>query len=232
MRDTFLRIIRTEGVIGLYRGAVPPLCGSGFFRSIQFAAFEAVYTALGSVPATHSEIPFTGGLQPRVVFSGMVASTARAIIETPLEYCKVRGQTGQTWQFRQLYTGFGVTWCRTTCLMTTYFILIDSGRRHFPQQFSQPVLGPFLASGLAATTAWWLVWPLEVVKSQVQSGYGDKNLTVLQRMRLIVRERGGWMGLYRGITPGTIRSFLSNGTSMVVMQWGHREVSRRGWRDL
>ena len=47
--------------------------------------------------------------------------------------------------------GFGVTWARTMGLMTTYFILVDSGRRHFPEQFKRPLLGPFLASGIAAT---------------------------------------------------------------------------------
>ena len=36
-----------------------------------------------------TEIPFSGGLQTRVILGGIVASTARAIIETPLEYAKV-----------------------------------------------------------------------------------------------------------------------------------------------
>ena len=47
--------------------------------------------------------------------------------------------------------GFGVTWCRTMGLMCTYFVLLDSGRRHFPDLFRKPILGPFLSSGLAAT---------------------------------------------------------------------------------
>ncbi len=50
--------------------------------------FEACYTAL-DVPAWRAEIPFSGGLQYRVVLGGIVASSARAVIETPLEYAKV-----------------------------------------------------------------------------------------------------------------------------------------------
>ncbi len=57
--------------------------------------------------------------------------------------------------------------------MTTYFILVDSGRRHFPDLFSKPMIGPFLTSGVAATLAWWIVWPFEYMKAQVQSGYGE-----------------------------------------------------------
>lgn len=33
-----------DGPIGFYRGCVPPLFGSIIFRSLQFSAFEAVYS--------------------------------------------------------------------------------------------------------------------------------------------------------------------------------------------
>ena len=82
-------------------------------------------------------------------------------------YRQVRGQLQKQWHFRDVYTGFGVTWMRTVGLMTTYFILVDSYRRHFPELFSKPLIGPFLMSGVAATVAWWVVWPLEYMKSQV-----------------------------------------------------------------
>jgi len=229
MAKTFMKTMRTQGVKGLYRGCVPPLWGSGIYRSAQFAVFEAGYTFLDTPTGRH-EIPLTGGLQMRVVLAGILASTTRAIIETPLEYAKIRGQTQQTWEFRGLYTGFNVTLARTLGLMTTYFCLVDSGRRHFPEQFAQPLLGPFLTSGLAATFAWWLVWPLEYMKAQVQGNYGDKKMSTLERMRHVMRERGGFFGLYRGIGPGTARSFLANGTAMVVMSWAQTKVSELGLR--
>ena len=50
--------------------------------------FEACYTAM-DLPFWRGEIPFTGGIQTRVIVGGIAASTARAIIETPLEYAKV-----------------------------------------------------------------------------------------------------------------------------------------------
>ena len=36
MINTFKHVVRTEGVIGLYRGILPPLVGSSIFRSVQF----------------------------------------------------------------------------------------------------------------------------------------------------------------------------------------------------
>ena len=56
-------------------------------------------------------------------------------------------------------------------------------------------------------------------------------MSVVERMRHVIRERGGLLALYRGLAPGTIRSFLSNGCSMVVMTWAHKKVSEMGLRD-
>ena len=229
MIKTFTTTVKEQGIRGLYRGCLPPLFGSGIFRSVQFAVFEAAYTYM-DVPFARYELPFTGGLQVRVLTGGFLASTARAIIETPLEYAKVRRQTQQNWRLRDVYTGFGVTWMRTIGLMCTYFIIIDSARRHVPEVFNSHVIGPFLLSGFAATFAWWVVWPLEYMKSQVQGNYGRQQ-TLLKRMSGVVRERGGILGLYRGIGPGTIRSFIANGTSMIVMQFAQRKVSQLGLRE-
>ena len=229
MFRSFVATVKSQGIRGLYRGCLPPLFGSGIYRSAQFAVFEAMYTYMSN-PFGRYELPGTFGLQVRVVIGGVGASTVRAIIETPLEYAKIRRQTQQNWHLRNVYKGFGVTWCRTVGLMTTYFIIIDSIRRNSPQLFSSPILGPFLASGLAATIGWWMIWPLEYMKSQVQGSYG-KDLSVFQRMKVVMRERGGFFGLYRGIVPGTIRSFLANGTSMIVMATAQKKVTEWGIRS-
>lgn len=52
----------------------------------------------------------------------------------------------------------------------------------------------------------------------------------MARMRLVIKEKGGFFGLYRGIVPGSIRSFMSNGTSMIAMSWAQRKVSQWGLR--
>ncbi|XP_071841460.1 uncharacterized protein [Apostichopus japonicus] len=229
MIKTIARTFKNQGVIGFYRGSIPVLWGSGIYRSTQFGVFESVYTLLDN-PTCKTEIPLTAGLQIRVVIAGMCGSTARAVIESPLELAKIRRQTQQSWNYRGLYQGFGVMWCRTLGLMTTYFILIDTQRRHFPQVFEQSVFGPFLVSGVAATLAWWVVWPLEYMKTQVQADYGEK-LPVMKRIRLVLKQKGGFFGLYRGIGPGTIRSFISNGTSMIVMSNAQKKVTEWGLRD-
>ncbi|GAB1610652.1 mitochondrial ornithine transporter 2-like [Argonauta hians] len=230
MVQTCVKTLQTQGIRGFYRGCIPPFLGSGIFRSLQFAVFEGAYTFLDT-PFGKSTVPLSGGIQVRVLLAGAFAATCRAVIETPLEYAKVRGQVNRSWMLRNVYTGFGVTCCRTQGLLCTYFMLVDSGRRHFPEQFQRPLLGPFLTSGIAATLAWWIVWPVEYMKCQVQSGYGTQQISVIQRMWRIMRDKGGFLALYRGIWPGTIRSFLANGISMTVMANAQRKVSEWGLRD-
>lgn len=60
--------------------------------------------------------------------------------------------------------------------------------------------------------------------------YFCRNEPVMKRMHRVVMERGGYLALYRGILPGTMRSFLSNGTSMVVMVQAQKKVSEWGLR--
>lgn len=56
-------------------------------------------------------------------------------------------------------------------------------------------------------------------------------MSILQRLKFIAKERGGLMGLYRGISPGLMRSFVGNGSGMVVMQWAQKQVTAYGLRD-
>lgn len=128
MMQSFAKVFKSEGIRGLYRGCIPPLWGSGIYRSIQFSAFEATY--IYPTPPRPSQInphiliyiylfkrytvmdnrfgrtqiPFTNGLELRVIGGGMMSGTLRALVETPLEYAKIKRQTGETWRIRDTYT--------------------------------------------------------------------------------------------------------------------------------
>jgi hypothetical protein len=115
-------------------------------------------------------------------------------------------------------------WARTGGLMTTYFCLIDSARRHTDLMTTR--LGQFVASGGASvrrfipmylmwsplhfvwyvqTLAFWMVWPFETLKNQAQAGTTGIGNTVSERIRYITATHGP-LGLFRGIVPGTSAS--------------------------
>jgi solute carrier family 25 (mitochondrial carnitine/acylcarnitine transporter), member 20/29 len=165
MVRTFKDVIRREGFMALYKGLIPPLVGSTIFRSIQFGVYNAAYTFMKDWEPARSHIPFSAGVEWRVILAGICSSSARSVIETPLEVIKIRRQLNQPWTFRSLYTGFWITWMRTTGLMCTFFLLVDTGYvfkilheyhfvtdvlilsvrvRHFPEIINAPLYGPFI----------------------------------------------------------------------------------------
>ena len=119
--ETVKKVYKQEGPIGFYRGFFPPFFGSVIFRSVQFSIFEACYTKWASNQTLCTEIPFTGGLEPRTVLAGAVGGAIRSFIECPFEYVKVRRQTGQQWHFNQIYLGMRVQMPRATLMISSFF---------------------------------------------------------------------------------------------------------------
>jgi solute carrier family 25 carnitine/acylcarnitine transporter 20/29 len=249
------RIYRLNGMGGFYRGFVPPLLGSVMYRGLQFSAYSGAYSYCGNYDYLSTEIPFTGGLQPRVLLGGFAAGATRAAIESPLDFIKLRAQIGQSTfaetttsktatattrstvlentlsigrsfasspikSVTHLYNGFVPTLCRSVGLLGSFFIMVDYSVRYIPDVVGAPLIGPFFKGGICATTAWLVAFPFETVKSTVQADVTGKfnQQSTISVLRGIVKEKG-IKGLYRGFGPGAGRSFIANGTSMVVYSW-------------
>ncbi len=67
------QVWKCQGIRGFYKGALPTFIGSVIFP-VQFSVFEAVYTFYKDNKFLKKEIPFTFGLQPRVVLGGFICS--------------------------------------------------------------------------------------------------------------------------------------------------------------
>lgn len=229
MMSVIQRIWRTEGLVGFFRGVFPPLCGSSVYRSTQFAVFEASYTLFQEKGWNKELVPLSGGLAWATVGAGISGASARAVIESPIEYAKVKRQTNQTWYFREVYQGFFMQLPRTVGMMTFIFCGVDSVRRWTDNQALRHPAGQFCTWGGVSMLGFWFIWPLETLKNQVQAGTvvdGTTNPTLRQR----INSMGGLLGLYRGILPGSISVFLRNGTASIVMGLAQRKITELGLR--
>ena len=117
---------------------------------------------------------------------------------------------------RTLFTGFNLTWARLYIALSSFFICMDAAERHQPALFQLPGIGPFLKGSVCASVGWVLAWPLEVLKSQAQSGLFPAE-SALKRLQRLLRERG-LLGLYRGFGPGMARSLLGNGAAVTAFE--------------
>lgn len=229
MMGVIRRIWRTEGPVGFFRGVVPPLLGSSVYRSAQFAVFEAVYTKTKEMDLDQHKIPGTGGLAWATLFSGICGASARSVIESPIEYAKVKRQTGQVWHFGEMYQGFFMQLPRTVGMMTFIFCGVDSVRRWTDGEALKKPQYQFLTWGGISVMGFWVIWPLETLKNQVQAGTAVEGIaqpTLGQRVAAL----GGPLGLYRGILPGSISVFLRNGSAAIIMSFAQRKITEWGLR--
>ena len=77
--------------------------------------------------------------------------------------------------------------------------------------------GQFLLSGIAATTAWTIVWPLEVIKNLTHAETKGVGSSMAERARYIVKTRGV-QGFFRGVSLGAFNVFMCSGIAMMVLQ--------------
>jgi solute carrier family 25 carnitine/acylcarnitine transporter 20/29 len=223
------RMWHTEGAVGFFRGVVPPLMGSSLYRSTQFAVFEACYTKAKEMELDKAKIPGSGGLAWATLVSGLIGSGARAVIESPIEYAKVKRQTGQTWRLMEAYQGFFMQLPRTVGMMTCIFCGVDTARRWTDGECMKKPHYSFVTWGGISMLSFWVIWPLETLKNQVQAGTmieGTTKPTLSQRIAYL----GGPLGLYRGIMPGSISVFLRNGAASVIMAFAQRKITELGLR--
>ncbi len=221
--NSLYQTLRTQGIFGLYRGATPQFIGSMIFRSLQFGAYTSVHSRLNNQFGLY-EIPFTGGLQTRVVVGGIASGIARASFETPIDYWKIRRQLVKKMNYQEALYGLRVTILGRMILLPAFFIYLEKAQPYKTMIFGDSPLGTFFFTGVCSTAAWWTIWPLEYMKSQIQGGYGRHDLSLTQRLINILREKG-FSGLYRGLGPGSVRSFFANGLSMTVMKWSEKHLT-------
>lgn len=122
-----------DGLRAFTRGFAPPLWGSSIYRSVMISSYEASYTCFDSVDPRTNLGAFlqaeVWGARLYVVLATLVCSCCRIVVESPIEYAKVMGQTSQPWVARDIYRGGAFQTARTCCMMCMIFVPYDVIRR-------------------------------------------------------------------------------------------------------
>ena len=203
------------GIPAFYRGGVPLLLGGGLMRSVQFGVYQTTLKQIRSLQGGQTEKSnlVVGCIDPQVVLAGVFGGIGRGMVEGPFEMVKVRRQVQTKWGIREVLKGSGTTLLRNAFLFSSFVVYMDVFK-----QFGLE-LSPFWLGGICANMAWMTIWPLDVVKSRMHSGkYEGKS------MIHVLKDASKSGHLYRGLVPGLTRSFISNGTSMVVYKYVEAEL--------
>jgi hypothetical protein len=159
-------LLVSEGIIGLYRGAVPLFFAGGVIRSSQFGFYDvALRYQRKSDPDCDRVL---GVVDKQVVIAGFVGGLGRGIIETPADYIKTRRQVDRPWatggMLKGMLEGASVTFLRNSFLFAAFAVysdlstvLVDGG------------LSPFWKGAVCANMAWLTVWPVSAERTRART---------------------------------------------------------------
>ncbi|KAG7661974.1 YMC1 [[Candida] subhashii] len=218
-------VIKNEGIFAFYKGTLPPLFGVGVCVSLQFYGFHETKRQI---------LQYTGqpsmNLWPQTYIAGAMAGIVNSPVTSPIEQLRILSQASEKklsltetvkkmysehGVSKGLYRGFGITLIREIQAYGVWFAtyefliqqIIDLQHYKSRDKVSTPEL---LASGAIAGNALWLAsYPLDVIKSNVQSdGFGKEskfNGSAFRATSFIYKTHG-LMGFWRGIVPCLLRA--------------------------
>jgi solute carrier family 25 carnitine/acylcarnitine transporter 20/29 len=211
--DCFFRIIRNEGMKGLYKGLGSPMLSLTILNSISFGIYgeskRLIHKCFYNSPQSSSSSSFSRIsasnnlelLPSHYSLAGAIVGVICSFISTPFEMVKVRLQLDNITERRykgslscakeltklyggkMLFTGFWINTVRETTFCAVYFGLYEHLKQRFTlklnsspfssstsasSSFSTSAKSPlaiFLAGGFAGMAAWFVSFPMDVIKS-------------------------------------------------------------------
>lgn len=220
--------MRKEGWRHLYRGLAPPLAQKMLTMSCMFGLYDYF------LKKTHQFGVFESVPAAQQLTAALLAGSTEAIL-TPLErvqtvlqhrhftsryenmmdaFIKLRSHG-----LREYYRGMLPILLRNGPANAMYFIFREPVRDMMPVPVGPDgkpshawqigrnfVTGALLGAGIST-----LFFPLNVIKSVVQSQVGGPHPSLWGTFKTVHRERGGFSGLFRGVHVNYTRSLVSWG---------------------
>lgn len=221
-------LVAQNGVSGLYRGMSSPLAGVAAINAIVFGVYGNVQRRASDPDSLRSHF-----------FAGAIAGFAQSMLCSPMELAKTRVQLlghGSPLQclkdihmsegLRGVFKGYGITVLREIPGFSSYFVtyeLLTRNENNAPVSTARMLF----AGGFAGTVSWVLTYPIDVVKSRLQSDgmQGPARYSgALDCLKKSISSEG-YGFLSRGLTSTILRAFPMNAACFTVVTWTFRLCS-------
>ncbi|KAG5579296.1 hypothetical protein H5410_049923 [Solanum commersonii] len=238
------RILKTEGVKGLYRGATSSFIGMAFESSLVFGIYSQTKLLLqggpdGGKPQPQAIVPsaaFGGAIisfilcpaelvKCRMQVQGadsVVPSSSRYAgpLECALKTVKCEGITG-------IFRGGFTTLLRESFGNAVFFSTYEYVRYHLhlqrkgasseSNQLIDIGVG-IMSGGLGGIACWSAVLPLDVAKTIIQTTPERNHTRNPFRVLKSIYARSGLRGCYMGLGPTIVRAFPANAAAIVTWE--------------
>lgn len=223
-------IVTDEGVRALWKGASPALASALLENSTVFTVNGALKRIVKEDP-DHNLLHFFA--------SGGVSGFFSCLTMCPAEVIKCRLQRAsdapagpfqaikevlRVEGIRGMWRGLPALWARDIPFNFFFFGFYESYSHLFrnllgyERHAALPFSAVFLSGGFAGMSAWSIVYPADIIKSQMQFRVSSE--TYGQCVRRIVSKQG-WRGLYNGVVPCVVRAMPANGALFAGVELVH-----------
>lgn len=218
----------------LLAGTAAPVLGYGALNALLFVSYRRSEAAINGLLATRDSLWATW-------LAGAVGGLSTWVVSTPTELVKCRAQVAaagaaagasslavarDVWRVGGVggfYLGGTVTALRDAVGYGFYFWSYELATRCWPSASGHDGARILLCGGLAGMATWASVFPLDVVKTRLQTQAWGGAAGARRRGALAVaREalgQGGVAALFRGFTVCSLRAFVVNAVQWGVYEW-------------
>ncbi|XP_050371301.1 mitochondrial arginine transporter BAC1 isoform X2 [Argentina anserina] len=200
------RILKTEGIKGLYRGATSSFVGVAFESSLLFGMYSQMKQSLQcrmQVQGTDSLIP--------------IASRYTGPLDCAIKTLKDDGVRG-------IFRGGFTTMLREATGNAVFFSVYEHIRYHMHLQLKSAssdhknlidIGVGILSGGLGGIAFWSAVLPLDVAKTIIQTSTEKNSSKNPFQILSSIYRMAGVKGCYTGLGPTIVRAFPANAVAIV-----------------
>lgn len=239
--EAFTKTLAQEGPRAFYKGTLAPLFGVGACVSVQFYAFHEARRQLLDKFSEPGQKDLT---LKQFYLAGAFAGIVNTPITSPVEQLRIILQTQpsgekqiykgprdaltkiyQSHGFKGIFRGFNITLAREAQAYGVWFLTYEflmqnalrGGRRR--EDISTPEL--LLYGALAGDALWLSSYPLDVIKSRLQSDLKFGESAKYQNSAAVARDiwtTQGFKGFWRGIVPALVRAIPSSAGTFATVE--------------
>lgn len=243
MTDCITKVAKQEGMKTFYKGIAAPLASYGIIKATTFG----VYGNCLDYFAKRAGNPHHQPTYMEIILAGHLAGFAAAFVMAPADRIKVTMQAARgssvpwasstlgtarhiikTEGLQQLFRGFTATALRDGPGMALYYIIYDAAKKNLGGWSDEinPATGKpkhtaiqmMIFGGMSGVVSWLPVYPIDVLKSRIQSDPTGKAYTGLMDAAVKSVKAEGPLVLYRGCLPVLLAAVPLHGTVFMVYE--------------
>eukprot|EP00301_Raphidiophrys_heterophryoidea_P025614 c8637_g1_i1.p1 GENE.c8637_g1_i1~~c8637_g1_i1.p1 ORF type:complete len:300 (-),score=34.47 c8637_g1_i1:291-1190(-) len=234
--------VTNEGYRGLYRGMTPPLCIGAAVNAIVFTSYGTTLRILHNISPPDANSPITTPSLWHVGIAGAVAGFAQTLVLAPADFvkCQLQIQHGsssgsggdrgamtiirdtiRTDGVKGIFRGFSSTLMREIPGYGLYFGSYEGVKKLLtPRDEAPSAVAMLAAGGFAGALGWLVVYPVDVLKTVIQTLPSNTSLeeqSMRYQFRRIAKQHG-YRYFLRGLGTTLFRAFPVNGVTFLVYE--------------